>query len=157
MCKETYSTITQIIRCSLLILVGVLLAGPIYTDMIYRDLDTYIKCNIGNALALATYLAIGGLIMCMSGFCYVCYSNFNKLYKTRYFSTVDAVLTLCCLAMGAGFAGGIYSEFYYTRCLIGNIMSWVTLIFITLCVVIKNYYNSRPLLSTGDSPTYTSV
>ncbi len=159
MCNETYATILYITGSTVLIVASSLVAGPLYTYGIYHDSDAYRSCNIGNALAFASYVTLGGLIMCISGHCYMYYANMNKLYKTRYFTLVDAVLTLCCLAMGAGYSGALYPENNtHIKCLLGNVASWVMIIIFVLVATLRSYYKAKPLLNPDEeSPRYASV
>ena len=55
---EFYS-IHQVSRNVLVIIGCVLLWGPLYTYIIFNDIDVCPKCLAGNSLAFATYVLIG--------------------------------------------------------------------------------------------------
>ena len=140
-----FSSIHQVSRNVLVIIGCVLLWGPLYTYIIFNDIDVCPKCLAGNSLAFATYVLIGLLAICTSGQCCALYPTNYAQYRVNYFMPIDIVIALFTVSMGAGYVDVLYDSDTHYKCSVGSIVSWATLIIITIWVHARKYYMREPV------------
>ena len=144
MCYEVSASLLKITLTHIATILAVILAGPAYNYAVYQDNTTAEHCLIGNALAFATYLGLGSLVACITGYCYMICKNSAQTRRTRFFNLSDIIISLCSLGMGAGYAGAIYPENSTNfKCLVGNALSWVTMLLIVSSVAVYVHCKTR--------------
>jgi hypothetical protein len=121
-----------------------LCSGYGYTALIYKDQDLVNHCAIGNVLALATYVVLGAVVICILGKCGELWNTIHVQRNKTLFSMSDMFTSLCCFAMGAGYAGGIYTgNNTYNKCIIGNCLGWVSHMLLIVLITLRAYYVKR--------------
>lgn len=137
-----------------------LFSGYVYTGLIYHDQEVVDHCAIGNVLAFVTYFILGAFIICVLGKCGELWRDINVSRTRTLFSMSDLFTSLCCFAMGAGYAGGIYPDNNtYNKCIIGNTLGWVSYGVLLTLITLRAYYVKRRAEADRISvvPTYAAV
>ena len=141
---EVTLTNNLIITMHLVTLLFGLVGGYVYTGLIYQDQDLVNHCILGNCLAFNTYVVLGAFVICVLGKCGELWRDLNVSRTRPLYRMSDLFTSLCCFAMGAGYAGGIYPDNNtYNKCMFGNILGWVSYGLFLMLITIRAYYVKR--------------
>ena len=119
---------------STLLCIGI---GPIYALLIYNDNNIFPKCMVGNVIAISVYTVIFWLYVCLSTDldCTIYNKIFNSNTLLAWMPPISALLCVCC---GALFTAAVFHGDECVnctnKCMIGNVLSWATLLLILLAI-----------------------